>query len=94
MITLLISHLKLLLPLAVLILIAIKTIHFLHYKRKSWGPRRFFYFTYQEIEWSQDEDRETSKRIQNRLSISILIVLLLYVFFLAKALIQSAFTFN
>ncbi len=55
---------------------------FFLYKNKGWGFPQFIYFSDVNITLSHDSKRELVKRILNALSIGIIVVLLLFIFFL------------
>jgi hypothetical protein len=64
---------------AILILVIIKTIHFLKHKNRNWKFRHWFYFSRKALNLSTSDERAILKRKQNVYSIFIYILLIITV---------------
>jgi F0F1-type ATP synthase membrane subunit a len=76
------SHYKFYCPLLIGLFLLLKVFLFFSYKNKGWGFAHFLYFSHVNIELSHDAKRERIKKIQNALSIGIIVTLIIFIFFL------------
>ncbi len=63
------------------IFLLLKFFLFFLYKNKGWNFLHFIYFSHVNITLSHDSKRELVKRILNALSIGIVVIIILFIFF-------------
>jgi Na+/H+ antiporter NhaC len=82
----LVANYKIIIPVVIFLTALVKVLHFLNYKRRNWGFRKLIYFSDVEIFGSDDPYTKSAKRVQNALSLVIvlLIAILLIMLYLLR----------
>ncbi|HEX8357983.1 MAG TPA: hypothetical protein VF610_11245 [Segetibacter sp.] len=63
------------------VLFVIKIVLFMRHKNKTWTVAQFFYFNPMGIKYTSNNERAKVKRLQNGLSVAIVVMILVQLFF-------------